>query len=304
MRRVAGILNDGGYAVYADDHRGHGRTAAQLERFGLAGTGAWDAMVTDARLLTEHITEAHPGLPIVLLGHSMGSFILQDYLLRWGDGFCAAVLTGSGGTFTEESRADADAYAAQLDAAIAQEGRDVPSTVFAERFIGYNDPFVADAPGGVPTGFEWLSRDPDEVRRYVEDPWCGRPLSNGFVADMMAARKTMSAPDATPASSALPVLLMSGDRDPVGGADAERVRQLGDRYRSAGLTVTVRIYPGARHELFNETNRDEVHRDLLRVARCRRAVGGRHAWDNPKIALKFGWLRADGPSCPTQAGER
>lgn len=261
--RVAGVLNGAGYGVYADDHRGHGRTAGHLERFGLAGHGAWDKMVDDARMLTAHIAAAHPGTPIVLLGHSMGSFIVQSYLLRWGDPLRAAVLTGTGGAFTPETQAEADEFAALLDQAIAAEGRDVASSVFAGRFASYNEPFEASAPGP-PTGFEWLSRDPVEVQRYVDDPWCGLPLSNGFVADMTAARKLLSHAEG-PAADArrLPVLLMSGDQDPVGGVEAERVRLLGERYRACGMEVTERIYPGARHELFNETNRDEVHRDLL-----------------------------------------
>jgi alpha-beta hydrolase superfamily lysophospholipase len=221
-------------------------------------------MVLDARLLTGHIAAAHPGRPIVLVGHSMGSFIVQDYLRRWGDGMRAAVLTGTGGTFTAESRAEADELALRLDAASAREGRDVPSTEFAKRFASFNDRFVVSGQESAATGFEWLSRDPVEVQRYVDDPWCGRPLSNGFMADMIAGRKALAAPDVPgPLATGLPVLITAGDQDPVGGADAERVRLLAERYRASGMSVTEKIYPGARHELFNETNRDEVHADLL-----------------------------------------
>jgi alpha-beta hydrolase superfamily lysophospholipase len=257
--RLARVLNEAGYAVYADDHRGHGRTARSVERAGLAGPDAWNAMVRDENQLTDLIAEAHPGKPIVLLGHSMGSFIAQDYVTRWGDRLAAAVFSGSSGSAPEGS----EDLRERVEAAMATTGPDQPSEDFAMLFAGFNDPFLDSAPAGGPTGFEWLSRDADEVRKYVDDPFCGFLFSNGLVHDMAGGldRLWEGTADADIPRS-LPVLIISGARDPV-GRDGEGVHELTERYRKVGLDVTEILYPDARHEIFNETNRDEVHRDLL-----------------------------------------
>jgi alpha-beta hydrolase superfamily lysophospholipase len=255
--RVARLLTEAGYAVYADDHRGHGRTAGSLERAGLGGVDSWNGMVRDAKELTDLIGARHPGRPIVLFGHSMGSFITQDYLPRWGGGLAGAVLCGT----TGPPPLAVVGLREQVQQAVNRHGRDVPSEEFRARFLGYNEPFavgVAD-----PTGYEWLSRDPAEVRLYADDPWCGFTLSNGFVLDMFTARSRIwEAGQVERIPTSLPLLVIAGDADPVGRA-GEGVRELTQRYRRAGLEVTEILYPGARHEVLNETNRDEVHRDLL-----------------------------------------
>jgi alpha-beta hydrolase superfamily lysophospholipase len=278
--RLANDLNGAGFAVYANDHRGHGRTAGDLARFGIGGEGCWQGMVDDAKDLTEHVASGHPGLPIVLLGHSMGSFIAQDYLQRWGTamkerGLRGFVLTGSASSLPPEAEGLRD----RVEAALQAEGSDAPSMDFAMMFSNFNDPFVDTTPETAPTGFEWLSRDPDEVRKYVDDPWCGNPLSNGFVLDMAGSIEQLWSEEGMSRVPAdLAALIMSGGEDPVGGDQADSVRRLAELYRNAGLYVTERIYEGARHEIFNETNRDEVTRDLIAwldevVTRRSRATG-------------------------------
>jgi alpha-beta hydrolase superfamily lysophospholipase len=262
--RLAADLTEAGWAVYADDHRGHGRTAGTLERFGIAGPDGWNRIVDDVKEVAEQAVDAHDGVPLVLLGHSMGSFIVQDVLRRWGGhlrrrGLRAAVLTGTAGSLSEGAEGLRD----RVEAAAEAEGRDAPSMDFAMLFAGFNDPFVDTAPDSGPTGFEWLSRDPEEVRHYVDDPWCGQPLSNGFVADMAAALEETWAPGVERLLPRdVPLLVLAGALDPV-GADGESVRELTRRYRAAGLDVTEVIYEDARHEVFNETNRADVHRDLI-----------------------------------------
>jgi len=257
--RLAEVLTAAGYAVYADDHRGHGRTAGDLERFGIAGNDAWERLLEDQKELTDHLRRIHTDRPIVLVGHSMGSFLGQGYIQRWGDSLRGAVLTGTAGS----PSARAEEFHERVVAAIEREGRDAPSTDFAMLCLDFNDPFIDTAPASGPTGFEWLSRDTDEVQRYVDDPWCGLPLSNGFVVDMMyglAATWTPKNEDRVPRQ--LPVLIMAGDQDPV-GLTGKSVRALTARYRELGVPVTEILYRDARHEIFNETNRDEVHRDLV-----------------------------------------
>lgn len=257
--RLAGELTGAGYAVYANDHRAHGETAAADRGPGLAGPDAWNHVVTDAKQLTDLIAAEQPGLPIVLLGHSMGSLLAQDYLPRFGDGLAAAVLSGTTGSSPLED----DELKAQILAAAVEQGPDEPSEQFGLLFADFNDPFVEGAGPDGPTGFEWLSRDADEVKLYVDDPWCGFLLSNGFVAAMTEGLDAMWAEGyERTIPIALPVLIICGDQDPV-GQNGEAVHTLTDRYRNVGLEVTEILYPGARHEIFNETNRDEVHRDLL-----------------------------------------
>jgi alpha-beta hydrolase superfamily lysophospholipase len=254
--RVAERLVDAGYVVYANDHRAHGRTADEHGTFGVARPGGWTAIVDDLHVLTEHIAEAHPGVPIVLFGHSMGSMMAQGYLQRWGDDLAGLVLSGTtGGLALDEATLG-------LVVALGEgDGADQPSEVFAAMFGGFNEPFASDDA----TGFEWLSRDGAEVQQYVDDPWCGFPLSNGYVADMLSGTSAMWSPAAEAnIRTDLPIYVMGGDQDPVGGENVETVHQLVARYEALGAgPLTLKLYPGGRHEMLNELNRDEVERDLV-----------------------------------------
>jgi alpha-beta hydrolase superfamily lysophospholipase len=255
-RRLAAVLVAAGYAVYANDHRGHGRTAAQFGRYGVAGLGGWDAMISDVRRLTEHIRSQHPGLPVVLLGHSMGGIIVQDYLQRFGADLAGAVLSGTAGRELPHIAEILPLLEAELSAA----GRDAPSETFLSIFAGFNEPFA----GPNATGLEWLSRDPAEVRAYIEDPWCGQPLSNGFVHDMLLGARRMWAPENERlVAVGGPLLVFAGDQDPV-GESGDTMRDLVARYERFGVApITLRLYPQGRHEMLNETNRDDVHADLV-----------------------------------------
>lgn len=254
--RVADRLTAAGYGVYGQDHRAHGRTADEYGQFAVARPGGWDAIIDDTHRLTELIAREHPGVPIVLFGHSMGSFIAQAYLQRWGDDLAGLVLSGTSGGLGLD-----DATIAMIVAFGDGDGADQPSEVFAAMFAGFNEPFTSDDA----TGFEWLSRDPVEVQKYVEDPWCGFPLSNGYVADMLSGTAAMWTPEAEASIHRdLPILVMSGENDPVGGENLQSVRDLIARYEALGAgPITVRIYPDGRHEMLNEINRDEVEADIV-----------------------------------------
>jgi alpha-beta hydrolase superfamily lysophospholipase len=254
--RVAAVLTGAGYAVYANDHRGHGKTAAEFGRYGIAGPDGWNAMIRDAHLLTGEIRARHPQLPVFLLGHSMGGMIAQDYLQRFGRELAGAVLSGT----TGRELANLRELLPQLEAEIAAAGRDAPSQTFLSVFAGFNEPFA----GPDATGLEWLSADRDEVRAYIDDPWCGQPLSNGFVHDMFLATRRMWAPEnERRVAVGGPLLVIAGERDPVGDF-GNAMRELAARYEGYGVRpVTLRLYPHGRHEMLNETNRDQVHADLV-----------------------------------------
>jgi alpha-beta hydrolase superfamily lysophospholipase len=253
--RFAHFLNDAGFIVYGNDHRGHGKTAASLDKAGIAGDQGWNGMVNDAHQLTQIIKDENPGIPVFLFGHSMGSMIAQHYIQQWGDELQGVILSGTFGSLGDDT-----AGTAVMAEQMAQEhGATTPSVLFEGMFSSFNEPFE---PGK--TGFEWLSRDDAEVQKYVDDPWCGFPFCNRLVADMFAGAQEMWTPEnEARIPKDLPVLVVSGDKDPAGGFTAS-VQVLLDRYAEHGLAnVTSKFYAGARHEILNETNRDEVHQDIL-----------------------------------------
>lgn len=241
-----------GHAVYATDHRGHGRTRLRSGRLGDAGPDAWNRMVEDEIVLGRRLRTAHPGTPLVLVGHSLGSFIAQDFITRHDDPLDALVLSGT----SYRAPPPAEAIAALDEVARSEPLGD--SVLWASRFQDHNKPF------GGPTGFEWLSRDAAEVQRYVSDPLCGFAFTNELVRDIFVGFAQMRDParEARIATT-LPVLVIQGEQDPV-GENLAGTRRLVERYQALGLTrVETRYYVGARHELLNETNREEVTADVL-----------------------------------------
>lgn len=251
--RLARLLLEDGAAVYAPDQRAHGRTADRHGALGVARPGGWEAMIGDLVALADDLASRHPDTPLVLLGHSMGSMLARHVMHRAGARFAGFALSG----MTETVPADPEMLA-MLRAVEEAEGADAPSAIFSGMFDGFNDAFADDV--AAPTGYEWLSRDQDEVQTYADDPWCGIDLSNGFVTDMLGGAGELAA-DAAVAEipSGRPILLIAGDDDPVGGNGAA-LPALAAALESAGKgPVTSHHYAGGRHEMLNETNRDEVH---------------------------------------------
>ena len=236
---LAATLTAAGFVVYAQDHRGHGTTGtADGGEQGAIGAAGWGALVDDVDRLRAHARGEHPGVPLVLLGHSMGSFAVQQYLLDSSDRIDAAVLTGTAVLDLLEPAMDLDA---EMD------------------LSAFNAPF---APAR--TDYDWLSRDDAQVDKYVADPNCGFGLDGPAVRAMFEAARPLADADRMAGIRAdLPLYVAVGDQDPVNGQLA-LAHALLDRYRAAGLTdVTFHAYEGARHEVFNETNRDEVEADLV-----------------------------------------
>jgi alpha-beta hydrolase superfamily lysophospholipase len=234
----AAALNSRGYLVYGQDHRGHGVTAATTGGLGHLGEHGWAELLGDIGRLSEVARAEHPGLPLALFGHSMGSFATQQYLLEHSDRVDAAILSGT----------------AAID--LLEPGLNLDEPIDLSAF---NAPF---APAR--TDYDWLSRDDEQVDRYVADPYCGFGLDLEAGKDMFTGARGVADPDRLGKVRAdLPLYLMVGDADPVNGGLA-LFDPLEARYRAAGLTdVTRHVYPGARHEILNETNRNEVIADLL-----------------------------------------
>ncbi len=255
--RLAQALTDAGYGVYANDHRGHGRTARTPEELGFfAEHDGWRKCVDDLWQLNRRLAGDHPGLPVFLLGHSMGSFMAQHFISEHGEALAGAVLSGSGG------KPSPLAIAGRLIARIERlrlGARGRSGLLHAFSFGAFNKPFE---PARTP--FDWLSRDRAEVDKYVADPLCGFRASVQLWIDLLdALGEVTSAQRQARIPKRLPIYIIAGSRDPVSG-NAKSLEPLLAAYRDAGLErVTHRFYADARHELFNETNREEVTRDLI-----------------------------------------
>jgi len=235
---LARALTGRGLVVYGQDHRGHGSTARSADELGQLGPDGWTQLVDDIDLLVSRIRDEQPGLPLVLLAHSMGSFAVQQYLLDHSDRIDAVVLTGT-------TALD------QLEPAL-----DLDKPIDLAAFNAAFEP--------ARTEFDWLSRDEAIVDAYIADPRCGFGIDTDAGKDMFASARRMADPGQVAAMRAdLPLYIAAGESDPV-NANLALLNVLVDRYRAAGLTdVTVRTYPGARHEILNETNRDKVVASIL-----------------------------------------
>lgn len=232
--RLGRALNAVGIDVLAVDQRGHGRTAAIAGvALGSLGEKGWDGLVADLALVVRSTIGERSDRPVVVLGHGMGSWVVQQYLLDHSSEVAAAVLSGS---------AAFDLVAASIDPTVELD------------LTAFNAPFEAR------TGYEWLSRDTQEVDDYVADPLCGFGLDIEAATSMVAAGPRLADPSTVRAG--LPLYVISGTADPV-NAGLAAMHPLVDRYRAAGAAVTTRFYDDARHEIFNETNRDEVVADLI-----------------------------------------
>ena len=229
---LAHALTAAGYVVYAHDHRGHGRTATSPEQYGVLGDDGWGLIVEDIGAMSKVAIDAHPGLPLALIAHSLGSFAAQQYLLDHSDDVTAVVLSGTTVIDLLEPAMDLSMFNAAF-----QPPR---------------------------TDFDWLSRDDGQVDAYIADPRCGFGLDvPGGRAMFVAARQMADQARVAGMRKDLPVYIVVGTMDPVNGGMA-LVDELVRRYEEAGLDdVTLVSYPEARHEVFNETNRTEVVDGML-----------------------------------------
>jgi alpha-beta hydrolase superfamily lysophospholipase len=242
--RLAEALGEHGWIVWAPDLRGHGQTAlgaadgAPAGTLGDLGPAGWDGLVRDLVELNGQLAIDHPGLPRVLLGHSMGSFAAQQFVLDHSRDIDGLVLSGT----------------TALDLAVTTMD---PAT--ETDLTGLNAAFE---PARTP--FDWLSRDTDEVDRYIADPLCGFGLDGPATATLIAAAPRTADPAAlAQIRPDLPVYLVAGSADPL-NLELALIEMVTDRYREAGITdLTTDFHPGARHEVFNETDRDEVTAHLV-----------------------------------------
>jgi alpha-beta hydrolase superfamily lysophospholipase len=220
-----------------------------------ADADGWKLVTDDGLRVNAWIREHYPNLPLLLLGHSMGSYIAQYFAMHHSEHISALLLSAS--TWPKQSSLFAGRMLARMESKrLGPRGK---SPLLDKLGFGnFNKPFE---PARTP--LDWLSRDKAEVDRYIDDPLCGGPYTCGLWLDLLGGLGAIASDDALKAiPSAMPLLLTGGSDDPIGGDKG--ITELAMHYAQSGHTnLTVKIYDGGRHEMFNETNRDEFSADIF-----------------------------------------
>jgi len=253
----ASFLADNGFAVYANDHMGHGKSISEdwpISYFG--DEKGWDMAIADMKKLHEIVINENPGVPCYLFGHSMGSFLSRTYIILHPNDFNAAVLSGTG----QQSKALIIAGKMMAKMEITRHGPAYQSDMLNKLAFGsYNNGYTSPR-----TSHDWLSRDTGCVDKYVADPLCGFVPSAGLFHQMMCGIDFISNnANLKKMNPELPVYFMSGDADPV-GENGKGVKKAYANFIKAGMKdVSIRLYKGGRHEMLNELNKDDVYKDVL-----------------------------------------
>lgn len=253
----AKYLCEKGFAVLVDDHVGHGKSVKSDDDLGYFGeNGGWDAFVEDERALTEKVKKEYPDTPIVFFGHSMGSFIAREYIRRYGkdERIRAAVICGTSG------KNPASGIAVKLAGAIAK----VKGSRYRSKFI--NSVAFGTYNGRIRnarTAFDWLTRDEKIVDEYIADKYCGFLFTAAGYKDLFTVLDTVSGKDwYSGVTNDLPLMVVSGEEDPVGTYGKGIKQVYNDLIQSGQKDVTLRLYPGMRHEILNEHGKEKVYEDI------------------------------------------
>jgi alpha-beta hydrolase superfamily lysophospholipase len=253
----ARFLNDNGMAVYANDHRGHGKTIAHKEEMGwFADKDGWNLCVDDLNGLRTIAEKEQAGIPYFFFGHSMGSFLTRTYITKHAAGLSGCILSGT--AVHPKALIISGSLVAKLQALFR--GKKFPSKMLSSLSFGAYNKRIKDPK----TPYDWVSRDVDSVTKYVQDEYCGFLGTCGLFIDLMSGLKYINTNKyLLLIPPALPFLIFSGSEDPV-GEYGKGPRELAERYKKAGITdVTLKIYQDGRHEMLNELNKEEVYNDVL-----------------------------------------
>jgi alpha-beta hydrolase superfamily lysophospholipase len=258
--RLARYFAAEGCVVYALDLRGHGHTAGP-GKLGQAGITAWHDMRADIKQLSDIAHAEHASLPLVAFGHSMGSALTQAHLEYHGDLLAGAVLCGTFGAIPGLSEDRYTTAIEEFHALATGASATAPSTFIGGLLTQFNAPFVHDV--AEPTGCEWQTSDPQEMRKFLTDPLCAKPFSNAMTYSVIKGFHDLWLPEnETRVPVDLPILMVAGTADPVGGG-TQTIQGLITRYMKHGhRALEYRFYPGGRHEIFHEAEKDDVHRDI------------------------------------------
>lgn len=250
----AEFLTRNGIAVYICDHRGHGKTIADYNDYGVwPHKDEWWRMIDDQKQLKDIASEENPDVPYFVMGHSMGSFLARTFITKFSTELSGVIISGTGTNPT--SVVKFGKFIA--DIACTFEGvRSKASMLDKLSFGAYNKGFSAP--------YQWLSRDYNEVLKYRNDKYCGGLFSNSFYRAFFSGLIYMNkVSSGEHINKNLKMLFVSGDEDPVGNM-GRGVEQAVEYYEKLNISnIKLKLYSGARHEILNEINRDEVFEDLV-----------------------------------------
>lgn len=243
-----------GIAVYVNDHRGHGKTAQTLENFGVWDyKNAWSLVVDDIKHLNDIIAKENPNINIFILGHSMGSFLVKTFLTKYSSGITGAILTGTG--YTPNYKLMPCCLFSRI-LCLTLGNRYRTKVLYKISFERFNKAYEES--------YEWLSRDKNVVKKYIDDPFCGGVFTSSFYKYLfLGIMYNNKLYNLKKIPKRLPIILLSGTGDPVGdyGRSVE-IQQ--NRLIDAGIKkVDIKLYENARHEILNETNYKEVYQDIF-----------------------------------------
>lgn len=252
---LASHLSQYGFMVYGHNHRGHGQTAGSLAGLGILGKDGWVKMKDDLRQAVQLAKANDPDLPVFIVGHSMGSFLLRDFLLRDSQQLQGAILCGTGFIPLKKLQ-----QAKRLASIVCRlKGASYPSKLLHTLTFGKNNLGVSRPK----TSMDWLTRDQERVSAYLKDPYCGQIHSAGFYRDFTQNLiRILYQGYFVHTHRRMPILLLSGKMDPVGDYGLGPIRTK-DYYDAREFNTRLILYPEARHELFHELNREKVIQDLI-----------------------------------------
>lgn len=249
----ATFLMDKGFVVTGHDHRGHGKTAEKNGQYGyFADKVGFECVAEDVREVLLHVREDMGDIPLILFGHSMGSFIARRYMQKYSDSLTGVVLSGT--TFSPGVMGDIGKVVGKLVSAVKSpksEGALLNNMAFG----GFNKQIKNPK-----TPFDWLTTDETQVQKYMEDPLCGFIPTNRFYIDLFDGLKIIHQDlENNHIKKDLPVLVISGAMDPV-GKDGKDIFKVANGLKSVGMTsVTVHLVEDARHEILNEVNKHQTY---------------------------------------------
>ena len=251
------FLAENGYVAVGNDHLGHGKSAATPEELGIfSEKDGWAYVVDDMKLLHDRMKKEYPDIPYVFFGHSMGSFLTRTYMIRFPNQYDAAILSGTG----HQSAALINGGLLFAELLTMSKGPQASGQALNDMAFGSYCKKIENPR----TPFDWLSRDPETVDRYIADPLCGFVCKCSLYRDMMKGLKYLTnQKNINSMNKDAPIYFMSGAEDPVGDWSAG-VEKAYKAFCKAGLKdVMMRLYPGGRHEMLNETNYEAVQQDIL-----------------------------------------
>ncbi|MBQ6614599.1 MAG: lysophospholipase [Clostridia bacterium] len=252
--RLAEYFCERGYVVCGNDHLGHGNTAEDKRDFGYFGSGGYMSLVKDLRKMNKFIRASYPGVPVVMLGHSMGSFVARVYATHYPDTVDGFIFEGTCG-FNNPS------FAGKVAATAIAKSRGAhfrSKFLYDSVFRSYNTKFADEG------AFAWLSRDKAVCERYQKDGHRNFIFTADGFTELFAMVSVISKPQwAENYPKAKPTLIISGEMDPVGNY-GKGPAEVCDRLTGADCeNITLKLYEGARHELHAETNKEEFFGDLI-----------------------------------------